>query len=352
MHGYCIAHSQAIVEAAAPDAEDLGAAGVSGHLLLRSRFTISGGNKAKRRGRETPRQTSPNYDFSITSGDSQKNLSRSRAMADIVSYMCPETAGSPTAILERRGTMRKNSGKRAPSPSDSRIGWKSRHLLVLLAAAVATYVFHESRIEWSAMHRWNRAVGDVSMVLVAISMVLGPLARLWSRFRVAIPWRRELGIHGVMLGLAHTVIILAGWVEWDLVRVFGYEVHPMTGLYVMLRHGFGLANVIGIVGLLYSVVLAVSSNDWSQRKLGGQVWKFLQQGAYVLWMLLVLHTAYFLYINFQDFHRAVPEPNWAQWPFAGLVGVVTLLQVAAFLETWRRGRGRTISRSSVPATGT
>lgn len=218
-------------------------------------------------------------------------------------------------------------------------GWKSRHFAVLLAAGLGTYGFLESRAEWSEMHRWNRAVGDVSLVLIALSMAIGPIARLSAAFRGALPWRRELGIHGVLLAIAHTLIILAAWVEWDLMRLFGYQLHPRTGDYVMLLHGFGLANVIGIVALLYGLVLALVSNDWSQRRLGGSVWKFLQQGTYVLWMLIVIHTAYFVYLHFQDFHRRGPEPNWAQAPLAGLVIFIVLLQGAAFLKTWRSRRG-------------
>lgn len=236
-------------------------------------------------------------------------------------------------------TMKKSTAFRLPLLDRLNFGWKSRHLLVLLAAALGTYAFLESRSEWSEMHRWNRAIGDMSVILVAVSMAVGPLARLWTGFGRAVPWRREAGIYGVLLGVIHTVIILAGWVEWDLLRLFGYELHPRTGTYVMLRHGFALANVIGIVCLVYGIVLALASNDWSQRLLGGSAWKFLQQGAYVLWMLIVLHTAYFLYLHFQDFHRGVPEPNWAQLPFAGLVTLVTLLQLAAFLKTWRKKRG-------------
>ncbi len=197
----------------------------------------------------------------------------------------------------------------------------------------------ESRAEWSGMHRWNRAVGDMSLVLIGLSMTIGPLARLLTVFRTAVPWRRELGIYGVLLAVIHTVIILAGWVEWDLIRLFGYELHPVTNRYVMFQHGFGLANVIGIVALVYGIVLALTSNDWSQRLLSGSVWKFLQQSAYVLWMLIIIHTAYFMYLHFQDFHRSVPEPNWAQIPFAGLVALVILLQSAAFLKTWRSKRG-------------
>ncbi len=219
------------------------------------------------------------------------------------------------------------------------IGWKSRHLLVMIAAAIGVYVFLESRAQWSEMHRWNRAIGDVSLVMIAFSMAIGPLSRLIPKMRAAIPWRRELGIYGVLLAFVHTIIILAGWVEWDLIRIFGYQLHP-SGVYVMAQHGFGLANVIGIIALFYGLVLAISSSDWSQRMLSGTVWKFLQQSAYVLWMLIVVHTAYFLYLHFQDFHRAIPEPNWAQWPFVGLVTTIVVLQLAASWKTWKSRRSR------------
>lgn len=214
-------------------------------------------------------------------------------------------------------------------------GWEIRHLLVLVMAGVGTYVFLESRANWSAMHQWNRAVGDTGFVLIALSMAIGPLARLNPAMRRMIPWRRELGIYGVLLAVIHTTIILAGWVEWDLFRLFGLEIHPNTGKYVMVQHGFSLANIIGTVGLVYCLVLAMVSNDFSQRLLGGAIWKFVQQGAYVLWMLLVVHTAYFLFIHFLHFHTEPRDPNWAQLPFVALVSIVALLQLAASIKTWK-----------------
>ena len=189
------------------------------------------------------------------------------------------------------------------------------------------------------MHRWNRAIGDMSFLLIAFSMAIGPLSRLVSRLKALVPWRRELGIYGVILATVHTIIILAGWIEWDLVRIFGFQLHP-SGIYVMVQHGFGLANVIGLVALFYGIVLALSSSNWSQRLLGGSVWKFLQQGAYVLWMLIIVHTAYFLFLHFLDFHRSVPEPNWLQIPFSVLVSSVVSLQIAAFIKTWIARRNR------------
>ncbi len=222
----------------------------------------------------------------------------------------------------------------------SRLGksWQLRHLAVIAVSLLGTWMLLESRAQWSDMHRWNRALGDMSVVLIALAMLLGPVARLSPRLARLVPWRRECGIYAIVLAIAHTVIILDGWVEWDLVRLFGYEFHPALRSYVMVQHGFGLANIVGIVALLYGIVLAMTSNDLSQRLLRGPTWKFVQQRAYVLWVLVLLHTAYFIYLHFQSYHRSVPEPNWAQVPLLVLVGVVGLLQLLAFLRTWRARR--------------
>jgi sulfoxide reductase heme-binding subunit YedZ len=148
--------------------------------------------------------------------------------------------------------------------------WKVRHLLTLVLAGVGTYAFLKSRAEWPEMPRWNRAVGDMSFVLIATSMAIGPLFRLITKVRGLIAWRRELGIYGVLLAIVHLIIILVGWVEWDFIQIFGCQFHP-AGFYVMIQHGFGLANVIGLIALVYGIVLALTSSNWSQRVLDGPV---------------------------------------------------------------------------------
>jgi methionine sulfoxide reductase heme-binding subunit len=218
--------------------------------------------------------------------------------------------------------------------------WKFRHIGALAIAAALVGLFGWLRPEWSPMHRWNRAFGDASLVLVAIVMAIGPVSRLWRRVVVATPWRRELGVWAFVAGLVHAGFILFGWVDLEWERIFGLAFNPNTAQYVMFDKGFGLSNVIGILALVYGLVLALTSNDLSQRWLGMSVWKFMQQGAYILWILILAHTAYFLYMHFLDFHKQTPEPNLIQWPFAILVLAVFALQQIASWRTWRLAGAR------------
>jgi len=218
--------------------------------------------------------------------------------------------------------------------------WKFRHKAALALAVALVYGFGMLRPEWSAMHRWNRAFADASLVIIAVVMVLGPLARLWRPATATLAWRRELGIWGFIAGLVHAGFILFGWVRLEWPRLFGFELHPQLQEYVMFDKGFGLGNLIGILALIYGLVLSLTSNDASQRWLGMSIWKYLQQGAYILWAMIVAHTAYFLYLHFLDFHRNTPEPNLLQWPFAILVLAVLGLQTAASWQTWKLRRRR------------
>lgn len=240
-------------------------------------------------------------------------------------------------------------GRSAPALTDFPLDphappWLTRHLLVATVTIVATYLFWLSRPGWHWMHAWNRAFADASLVLLMITLAAGPLARLWPPAAWLVRWRRELGIWTVFTAVVHVLIVLIGWVELEPFRLF-YSFNLFKGDWA-LDQGFALANLLGIVALVYGFVLFATSNDASVRLLGASAWKFVQQGVYVLYALVALHTAYFLYFHFISFHRALPPPNWLQWPFLALVLLLFVLQTAAFLATVRRRRQRAIADSA------
>ena len=213
-----------------------------------------------------------------------------------------------------------------------------RHAIAITLALLVVYLFGVVHGQWSDMHRWNRATADASFVLLTITMAIGPTAQIWPRLCFLIPFRGELGIYAVTLAALHTVIVLGGWTVWDFARLFGFEFHPGLGRYVMVQHGFGLANAIGVLALIYGLVLALTSSNRLVRLLGGAIWKFVQRAAYVLWALVVVHTAYFLFLQFLDYHRQTPAPNPLQPWYLVLIGLILALRITASAHLWRSTR--------------
>lgn len=215
-----------------------------------------------------------------------------------------------------------------------------RHTGVALTALLMGYGFWLGRLDWDPEMRLWRAVGDASFMLLVGALAIGPLARLWSASGRLLAWRREIGIWFGVLALVHTLLALHGWVRWDVMRFFGYEFIPELGRMARIEPGFGLANLVGLVALFWSLVLTATSSDKAMSVLGAAAWKWLQYGAYIIYYLVVLHTFYFLFLHYtMSFHRLVPpDPNWFRFPFLMLVFSVPLLQIGAFIKTVRQRR--------------
>jgi sulfoxide reductase heme-binding subunit YedZ len=190
--------------------------------------------------------------------------------------------------------------------------------------------------QFSPMHRWNRAFGDASLVLVALSMAFGPLTRFLRAAVPLLPFRREMGIHGLPSGARPC---------GDHSRRLGRMGSDAALRVRMASRPPGLCHV---PAWLSGLPTPSGSRPWSSRSclpqrraisrcavwaLSG--WKFLQMGVLPMWWLTVAHVAYFLFMHFLSFHRATPPPNPLQPWFVGLVVVVLGLRAAAYLKTIR-----------------
>lgn len=217
-----------------------------------------------------------------------------------------------------------------------------RRAIIGIVGVALTYLFWLSRPDWDGEMRFWRAVGDASLIFLYLALALGPTARLFPPAGELLSYRRELGIWFGVFAIFHTVLILNGWARWNVLRFLGYESVPELDRWVRLESGFGMANLLGLVAVLLTLPLMVTSADWALRALGGSAWKFLHYGVYTIFYLVVLHTAYFLYIHYTlHFHRAPPpNANWFQIPFVALTALVLALQIGAFFKTVRQQRMR------------
>lgn len=215
-------------------------------------------------------------------------------------------------------------------------GPRMRHASVFVISLGLLGLFSLVHDQWEPLHRWNRAFGDTALVLLALTLSLGPLATLFKGARSWLQWRRQTGIWTMVCALAHVAIILHAWVEWHLIRLFGFEFSPMFGRYIMHQQGFGLANVAGILALVFGLMLLLTSNDRSVRWLTPSVWQYLHRGAVLFWWLAIVHIGYFLFIHNLDVRRAMLDPNPMQWPFVALIVGVSALRIAASIQIWRQ----------------
>lgn len=225
-----------------------------------------------------------------------------------------------------------------------------RHLTVAGAGALVAYLFWLSRSNWDPEMRFWKAIGNASLILLYGALAVGPLARLRLPGGWLVRYRREMGVWFALFGLFHTLLILNGWARWDLQRFLGYEFIPELGRLVRLEPGFGLANLIGTVSGLIALVLLVTSGDWAVRALGGEQWKFLHRGVYIIFWLVVLHTGYFLFIHYTPhFHQRPPPPDWFRYPFVAMTAALVALQTAAFSWTVRVQSRSVIKQDAFPS---
>ena len=216
----------------------------------------------------------------------------------------------------------------------------ARHALAGALAFALVFGFWMSRPQWTEEMRFWKAVGDGSWVLLVLTLAVGPMARLWSWSARLSPWRRETGVWFGLLALGHGFLIMGGWARWDVGKFFGYEFVPQLERTARIEPGFGLANLIGLVALFWALMLTATSSNWAMRSLGGSAWKWLHNGAYVVFYLVALHTFYFLFMHYTpSFHTTPPAADWFQYPFVALAMVVPLLQASAFMKTVMRKRG-------------
>ena len=191
------------------------------------------------------------------------------------------------------------------------------------------------------MRLW-KAFGGASFILLWFTVIIGPLAKLFRPFGKLAPWRRESGFYFALLALVHGLLILNGWVRWGFYEFFGYQYVAELNTYLRVEPGFGLANMMGLLALLFALVLAIAIFNKVMKFIGDPAWKWLHNFTYVVFYLMVLHAIYFAFIHYTPSPQRILMGMPTNYPdnqlgffYLGALISVFIAQALSFIKTIR-----------------
>lgn len=175
-----------------------------------------------------------------------------------------------------------------------------RHHLPIAAVSIAIAILlFVTRPYTDVVMKLSFSTAYPALALIVLTLLIGPWNTLLGR-RVPISsdWRRDVGIWAGIFSLFHTVI---GQDVHLRGRPWLYYVYQHLKKHLVpLRHDlFGFSNYTGMAAALLVVVLLVTSNDASLRKLGAQRWKKWQRWNYAVFVLVAAHAIGYLTIENQ-----------------------------------------------------
>lgn len=168
----------------------------------------------------------------------------------------------------------------------------------------------------------NRVVPAIAFFLLFLTLIIGPIMRLWQPAVKILPWnlpwswRGELGIWFTIVSIAHMLFIFKG-AQWD---VLGY------------LSEMRLSNLVAFVALFWALILTATSFGSVIKFIGLSSWRWLHGFAYVIFYLIGAHV-----IN-HAFLRSERPSDWLHWTYLAMMLVIVFLQLTAFLITVKEYR--------------
>ncbi|VVB65373.1 Sulfoxide reductase heme-binding subunit YedZ [Candidatus Gugararchaeum adminiculabundum] len=150
---------------------------------------------------------------------------------------------------------------------------KANKFFLLLISTIALLALYHALFPLPAYVVFDRFFALSGFFLLCVSMALGPLAILWPKeFCQLIETRRAVGIAACVFVLMHFIV------------AFGVQYRMQAG---MLFAETPL--LIALPALAIIALLAIFSNDYSVRMLGGKNWKNIQRLVYIAFVLSLIH---------------------------------------------------------------
>ena len=191
-----------------------------------------------------------------------------------------------------------------------------QHIIIGVFSLALVAIFH-----YLLDLEWAKAFARTSFFILFLIMIIGPITRIKTPKKSAEPlmnpwkWRGELGIWFFLTALMHFILLLLNRSFSSMISIGG--------------SGYGLTNFIGLIALIITLLLAITSVGKVISWLGVRSWKRLHTLTYVVFYLVAAHYIYFQF--FSTYGKV--GPDWFGWIASILTIIAILLQIIAFMIT-------------------
>lgn len=198
------------------------------------------------------------------------------------------------------------------------------HLGALLPLAFLLWDYYADRLGAEPIREITLRTGLSALVLLILSLACTPL-NLWFGWKQLLPLRRPLGLYAFLYVCLHLLTFV----------VIDYGLDPQLIGEAIFEKRYALA---GFTAFLLLLPLALTSNQWSMRKLGKN-WKKLHWLVYPAGLLAIVH---FFWLVKHTYARPV---------FFGTILILLLFTrltpIKQRILRWRQGRPG-LSRPGTP----
>jgi sulfoxide reductase heme-binding subunit YedZ len=192
------------------------------------------------------------------------------------------------------------------------------------------------------MVRFTTATGYVALVLLAITLLIGPANLLLRRRNPLSSYlRRDVGMWTAVVSVVHVIAGLQvhGPPGPLAKRILRYFFAPDGS---PLLDNFGLGNWTGLAATVIVVGLLAISSDFALRKLKAGPWKWLQRLNYALFALVIAHAIYY---------GALLRLTSPSTLLLGTSVIAVLVAQVAGVWLWRRRYARAMAQPAGVAVG-
>lgn len=172
-----------------------------------------------------------------------------------------------------------------------------RHAVLAVLATGLTLACYSMMPGATPMSNWSIATAWVSLLLLAITLMIGPYNVIVGKHNPISGYlRRDVAIWGGILALIHMMLGLqvhfAG-------KVWLYFLYPADQQHLIpFRYGpFGITNYLGVIATLMVLYLLYLSRNTVLKRYGVQKWKRHQKLTYFYATAVVVHGFVYQYLE-------------------------------------------------------